>query len=47
MGIKKITDLKEVYDLSTREKKEWLKEDIESRNKEIYQRLYEFFTKHI
>ena len=46
-GYKKITDLKEVYELGIREKKEWLKEDIESRNKEIYQRLNDFFTKHI
>ena len=43
----KITDLKEVYELGIKEKKEWLKEDIESRNKEIYQRLNDFFSKHI
>lgn len=46
MSIKKIIGLKEVYELDIREKK-CLKEDIESRNQEIYQRLNDFFSKHI
>lgn len=44
----KNSHLKEVKDLGeNREKTAWLKEDIEARNKEIYNRLRQFFEKHL
>ena len=39
--------LKEVKDLGERKKHVWLKEDIEARNEEIYQRLKKFFEENL
>lgn len=40
-------NLKEVYDLGCRERKSWLKEDIEKRGKDIYQNLLGFLKENI